>query len=56
MGNLFLHKCSSFEHKANHLRIALEQSAWTYEGISIISGTGAVICTAIVAARFNGRW
>jgi hypothetical protein len=29
---------------------------WTYEGVSIISWTGAAIYTAVVVARCNGRW
>jgi hypothetical protein len=27
-----------------------------YKGVSIISGTGAAICTAVVIVRYNSRW
>jgi hypothetical protein len=31
-------------------------STWIYEVASIISGTGAAICTTVVAAQCNGTW
>jgi hypothetical protein len=33
----------------------LDNERCPYEGISIISGTGTGICTAVVVARCNGR-
>jgi hypothetical protein len=27
----------------------------TYDGVSIISGTGAAICTAVAVTRWNGK-
>jgi hypothetical protein len=38
----------------DHLQ--LSRSPWTYEGVSIISGTGAAICTAVAVAQCYSRW